>query len=214
MNADMHKYFEQLHSYLKWQTEQIIRLGRQYHELVKEIELLKAQRSIHIDKIEYKFDQLKVEKLDGTLNIGVSPAGGKAIEDLEIQGEQVPLQQDDEKPAGAGQDAEPECFLQMRGRVHNYLEMECPDYVTAVQSKYGLALPPEYGEFVVEDIRIQIEPRIWHYLKSEGVLAGSAGPEQNEAVYGKIKHDIQFAIDRHMQQVKAKGEAKGSGQGG
>ncbi len=39
-----------------------------------------------MEKIEYKFDQLKVESLDGTLNIGLNPSNLKeTIEDLAVE---------------------------------------------------------------------------------------------------------------------------------
>ena len=34
---------------------------------------LQSRPSVHVEKLEYKFDQLKVEKLEGTLNIGLNP---------------------------------------------------------------------------------------------------------------------------------------------
>ena len=34
---------------------------------------LKEAPSTKIDRIEYKFDQLKIETLEGTLNIGLNP---------------------------------------------------------------------------------------------------------------------------------------------
>ncbi|MGD7045241.1 spore germination protein GerPC [Jeotgalibacillus proteolyticus] len=41
--------------------------------------------SVHIEKIEYKFDQLKVETLEGTLSIGLSPSD-LYKQDVEIPG--------------------------------------------------------------------------------------------------------------------------------
>ena len=36
----------------------------------------------HIDSLAYHFDQLKVEKLDGTLNIGMTPPSEDTIKEI------------------------------------------------------------------------------------------------------------------------------------
>lgn len=68
-------YFHQLNEYLRWQTERIRYLEGRIELIAHELELLKRQRGVTIEKIEYNFDQLKVETLEGTLNVGLSPAG-------------------------------------------------------------------------------------------------------------------------------------------
>ena len=54
------------------------------NKLSKEIDALKDKPPINVERLEYKFDQLKIEKLDGTLNIGINPADLNNIEDMEI----------------------------------------------------------------------------------------------------------------------------------
>lgn len=52
--------------------------------LIEEIEQLKARPPVRVDRIEYAFDQLKIETLDGTLNIGINPSDLSSIEDAAI----------------------------------------------------------------------------------------------------------------------------------
>lgn len=75
MYAEYASYFQKLNDYLKWQTERIRYLESRIDGLEQELDKVKSQDRIRIDKIEYNFDQLKVEKLDGTLNVGIAPRG-------------------------------------------------------------------------------------------------------------------------------------------
>lgn len=68
-------YFHQLNEYLRWQTERIRNLEGRIELIERELDSLKGQRGVTIERIEYKFDQLKVETLEGTLNVGLSPTG-------------------------------------------------------------------------------------------------------------------------------------------
>lgn len=63
---------------LEQRLEQSIRRTEQ---LEKELAELRSKPPIHV---EYHFDQLKVSKLDGTLNIGLSPQAMKDIESFEV----------------------------------------------------------------------------------------------------------------------------------
>jgi len=84
-----HPYFQQLNAYIQWQYRKLQELERQIGELRVELETLKRQRTTTVERIEYKFDQLKIERLEGTLHIGISPDVGKSIEDFTINGSGV-----------------------------------------------------------------------------------------------------------------------------
>ena len=70
----MYQYLQQLHSIVMKQENKILHLEKAIFQLNKEIQELKQKPAIHVDKMEYKFDQLKVETLEGTLNIGLNPS--------------------------------------------------------------------------------------------------------------------------------------------
>ncbi|WP_248929485.1 spore germination protein GerPC [Paenibacillus hamazuiensis] len=196
MNGDpFRNYYEQLNAYLKWQTDQIIRLEQKYSALQREVEQLKQQKAIRIDRIEYKFDQLKVETLEGTLNIGISPNGGKTIEDMAVNGE----------PVGGNQD-DPEMFARLERRTQQYLDEECPADIQAMEARHQLVLGKDNREFIVEDIRGQIEQRIWHYVTQHERPQNAVDPQQAEdAIFEQIKSDIRTAVDRYLQTYKSKG---------
>ncbi len=60
---------------LRQQHEQIECLEKQVAAMQEQLNQLNAKPTYNIESIAYHFDQLKVEKLDGTLNIGMTAPG-------------------------------------------------------------------------------------------------------------------------------------------
>jgi spore germination protein PC len=87
-------WIQELYAHLNWQTEQINQLQKQTDKLQTEVELLKKQKHISVEKIEYKFDQLKVETLHGTLHIGVTPNMEKTIEEAAVNGKELSVSEE------------------------------------------------------------------------------------------------------------------------
>lgn len=80
------QWAQQLCSYVDMQKQRIDKLEQTVNKLQADLKAMKDEKRIHIDKIEYNFDQLKVEKLDGTLTIGISPSALDQIEDFSVNG--------------------------------------------------------------------------------------------------------------------------------
>lgn len=80
------QWAQQVSAYIEMQKQRIDKLEQTVTKLQTDLNALKNQKGIHIDKIEYKFDQLKVEKLDGTLTIGINPSLLDNIDDLTVNG--------------------------------------------------------------------------------------------------------------------------------
>lgn len=83
------QWAQQLSAYIEMQKQRIDQLEQAITKLQSDLNALKDQKRFHIDKIEYNFDQLKVEKLDGTLTIGISPSSLDNIEDFAVNGTQL-----------------------------------------------------------------------------------------------------------------------------
>src|SRR5690625_980139 len=67
------QYVNELYQSINEQDLRIKQMEQSIEKLLTQIEELKNKESTHIEKIEYKFDQLKVETVEGTLHIGVLP---------------------------------------------------------------------------------------------------------------------------------------------
>ncbi|MGG1517689.1 spore germination protein GerPC [Paenibacillus oryzisoli] len=79
-------------------TQTVSSLKQTVDKQQEDLKALKEEKRFHIDKIEYNFDQLKVEKLDGTLTIGISPGTLDQIDDFAVNGS---------NPMNAGMDQNP-----------------------------------------------------------------------------------------------------------
>uniref|UniRef100_A0A4Y8Q2M9 Spore germination protein GerPC n=1 Tax=Paenibacillus athensensis TaxID=1967502 RepID=A0A4Y8Q2M9_9BACL len=79
-------WFQQLYAFLGAQQRRIEQLEKQVGQLQGELAAVQKQKTIQIDRIEYKFDQLKVEKLEGTLSIGINPGALEDIADATVNG--------------------------------------------------------------------------------------------------------------------------------
>lgn len=124
----------------------------------EEIEKLKEKPSIQVGTIQYKFDQLKVETLEGTLNIGLNPQDVQGIEDFAIQNGQ------------AGTPMPPmemmQRSLKIEEAINEYLESGLPAFIAEAGGKIGLKQPETYASFIKNDIKKQLPSRIEAHLRN------------------------------------------------
>jgi spore germination protein PC len=176
--------------YLEAQDKRILQLEQELKRLTKEISLLKNKPPIHVDKIEYKFDQLKVESLDGTLS---------NIDELAIHNQ----------PASPTPFSFPE-----REKVVNEMAEEImsdlDEMIQGTEEQVGISLDPTYHEFIRNDVSRQLEQRIIMYFDHSSPTDRS--PHQfeqlKEQVYEKVKSDIQVALMNFI--THSKGQTGGN----
>ncbi|MFC5652172.1 spore germination protein GerPC [Paenibacillus solisilvae] len=72
----------QQHCRLEEQQLIINRLIKQVTDLTERMKASESRPLYHIDSLSYHFDQLKVEKLDGTLNIGMTPPSEETVKEI------------------------------------------------------------------------------------------------------------------------------------
>ena len=147
---------QQLFQHLNWQSQKLLHLEQGIQAILRELEELKKPATPTVDKIEYNFDQLKIEKLEGTLNIGISSGQGKSIEDLSVNGQ--PLEQ-----ASRSINQENAHFMIIRKKINDYLDTEIPSELQNLGRQYNLTLTYEKHTIIIEDLRQQIDERIRHY---------------------------------------------------
>ncbi|MFB0845639.1 spore germination protein GerPC [Paenibacillus oleatilyticus] len=199
-------YFQKLNDYLKWQTSRIRSLENKVESLSKELESLKKQRGVTIERIEYKFDQLKVEKLDGTLNVGLSPSGlgGQSVEDMEVGGETIRTNT-----------ASSESFARIQQQVTDYLQQLCPAELAQLEEKYQVKLGEDTTESIIGDLQGQIGQRIDYYLKygiDPDIVVLTT--EQEQSITDKVIRDIRLGLEQYFLKRKTGGEAQNDSAGG
>lgn len=119
VQKDMFYYYNQLINKIQRQEEKIRELIDQQAVFQQEMEKLKNEPSINIERIDYQFDQLKIERLEGTLNIGINPNDLKDLDEFSIGQPQFP-------PPTSHFRNEP--FIEkLEKRLNDYLEQELPD---------------------------------------------------------------------------------------
>ncbi|GGE72592.1 spore germination protein GerPC [Priestia taiwanensis] len=156
MQEEIYKYLQQLHACIQQQEARIRTLETQVTTLQKEVEEIK-KKPLTIEKIEYKFDQLKVETLEGTLNIGLNPLNEPtSIEDFEITNQKVNIRMDEYKNPTIEQD--------ISSDIHTYLTQHGLPRIRELEGEYRIQLTDQYRQLMIEDIRVQVEPRIPYYF--------------------------------------------------
>ncbi|MEC0204953.1 spore germination protein GerPC [Paenibacillus lautus] len=78
-------YIQQLFYILQTQSEQMSRMEQMLKDMRSEIDRLRQGSEKTIDRVEYNFDLLKIEKLEGTLNIGLMPKEGQSLDDITVR---------------------------------------------------------------------------------------------------------------------------------
>lgn len=198
-------YVRQLAWQVKWQADRVNELAEKVKALEKEVELLKERGSVHVDRIEYRFDQLKVERLEGALHIGITPEAGKSIGDLVVNQKEVGLTPEPEQP-----------YADIRADIDAYLRGELPQMIESLETQHRFPLGTNYRQMIVDDIERQVEERIRHYLNHCPTDESSAEPADVRAtVKEKVKRDIRSAVERHFRMFPRGGEGQhetGSGQ--
>jgi spore germination protein PC len=195
-NVDWNGYLYQLNQQIQLQQVEIQKLQSSLAAIQAEIKELKKKPCTNIEKVEYKFDQLKVETLAGTLNIGLNPYNSEQVEDFAVnQGKlNVP---------GANAFS-PENQTMIRNSILQYLDEEGYKDIQTLEQRLGTPLNEAYYEFMIQDVKRQLDARIQYYLEQttpdqwEGDQRSKATVEQ---VIQKMKEDINGAFVAFIQHL-------------
>ncbi|MBB6285211.1 spore germination protein GerPC [Geobacillus subterraneus] len=196
----LYEYFVKLHRYISWQTKKIQALEQRLHLLEARLREIETQPRTSIERIEYKFDQLKVETLEGTLNIGIAPPGaGGTIEDFAVE----PVKTVIPKP-------EPVLMRPIQEKVAAYLNKEAPETLKQLERQYGRRLDDTYRQFILQDIARQTDDRIHFYLQEKAnqgdVPSGSRDEAVENEIFQKVKADIEQSLDAFLKHLPTGGE--------
>lgn len=188
MNAEFYEYVKKLHLYVQHQSKKISKLEKMVMDLQQEVAALKDRPPVQIGNIEYKFDQLKVETLEGTLNIGLNPTELDGIDDFSVDQKAVNV------PTPGKQ-----LFkrtIEIETALYKYLETDLEGIYRDAQAKLGINVDDSYFTFIKEDIRKQLSGRVAAHLKerSSGENGTEISPEMNNQVIDLLKQEIQNGV--------------------
>lgn len=196
-----YNYYQYFYNALGAQQKKLNQLEKTIKILEKEIDTLKKQPPNNIEKIEYKFDQLKVETLSGTLNVGINPYGqGEPIEDFSVN-------QQPAKVTPAIVKKYPHLFTDIQSEIDNYMNQNGQGIIQSYEQKYNRKLEGSHYQYMVDDVKKQLDERIMYYLSQvdESQITQQQVPKIQSSIVHKVKNDIDLAFDSFMKQMPKEG---------
>ncbi|ASA21777.1 spore germination protein GerPC [Paenibacillus donghaensis] len=191
----MHPYdIQQFFYALRAQTEKLQQVELLLREMRQDIDSLKQNSAVSSGPVNYHFEQLKIEKLEGTLNIGMTPGDGNPLEHATVNGQPVYQQEDPNE----------RLVQQIQPRVISYLQQEVPQQFSRLGTEQAVAATPQHIQLVIQDLERQMAPRIREYL---GQLPPVEERDQDEgavveSIIRQIQADIDSAVMRHMELLR------------
>lgn len=198
MGPEMMRYFQQLHDYLQAQNATMEKMQKTIEQMHKDISELKEKQVPSVTKNEYKFDLLKVEKLEGTLNIGLNPKSSEgSIDEMSVH------QSMDVPPASHQAQQTSPSFDRVREQVYRYLDHDARQDLERIEQECGFPLDDAYRSFILTDIKKQINQRILYYLNQMDI--SRLEPEQlepwEEKTVQKVKRDIERTCESFIKNL-------------
>ncbi|MCG1020051.1 hypothetical protein EKQ44_00075 [Sutcliffiella horikoshii] len=186
---------QQLQQVVENQTKQISTLEELVKLMQKEIIQLKEKPSMNIERIEYKFDQLKVETLEGTLNIGLTPGSSGEIEDFIVTKNnlEVPVPQRNQNLAKG-----------IEADLREYLEKNGEAKIKQIAKQQGRSLEDHYYDFMIQDVNKQLSSRVNHKLNTitaEAVQKGYNDEKIKEITIQQLQGDMDKAFATFIQSL-------------
>lgn len=199
MNQDIYTYLHQFQQVLQQQQETIRALEDQIRMLKEELDELKSRPSSSIGRVEYKFDQLKVENLNGTLNIGLNPFAtkGQQIEDFQVDTETLHV-----NPETAPETA-PDFYQSIIQEMHRYLDEEAYNRILHFEREERTPLDDMYRQMMIDDIKKQMEHRLPYYLSQVQPYDDITSNPQylHDVIIQAMKQDIDKAFLAFIQHI-------------
>jgi len=197
VNQDVYIYLQQFQQVLQKQQETIHALEEQVRTLKEELDELKGRPSSSIGKVEYKFDQLKVENLNGTLNIGLNPFAtkGQQIEDFEVDTETLKVNPETQTT--------PDFYQDIIQEMHRYLDEEAYSRILHFEQEQRTPLDDMYRQMMIDDIKKQMEHRLPYYLSQVQPYEDiTSNPEyMKDVIIQAMKQDIDKAFLSFIQHI-------------
>ncbi|WP_054957850.1 spore germination protein GerPC [Paenibacillus dakarensis] len=190
-------YIEQLVQEVKKQTEKLREMEQLLQYLRKDVDGLLNKSNTNIERIDYHFDLLKIEKLEGTLNIGMTQNAAKTLEDMMVNGQPLDKLQTDPERALR--------LVAIQESVNAYLNNEATSIIEKLALGQELKIDEKYITMIVQDIRGQVDARIVLYLdQMEANNSGTVNDFQvQNTIIQQVKRDIDTAIMKHFEQLSA-----------
>ncbi|MEH7246650.1 spore germination protein GerPC [Neobacillus niacini] len=186
MYQDYSQLLQWVQMTLQAQEKRIVTLEHTIQKLQEEMKQLKEKPSVRVDKIEYKFDQLKVETLEGTLNIGLNPSDLANIEDFAVENQSLKTPIDPK--------AQMQRSMKVEESIYQYLETELPALFKETQNQLNVKLDDSYLAFIKQDIMKQLPARIDYHIQNTAAREREGEHSTEESIIDLLKQEIRKGI--------------------
>jgi len=206
MNTEIYQYMKKLHTFIEYQAKKVKQLENSVAELKQEVARLKERPPVQVGNIEYKFDQLKVETLDGTLNIGLNPSDLEGITDFSVDNKNIQAQAHPQAQASPKKVFKRS--MDIENELRDYLESKLPEIYQATKEKLNMNADDSYFQFIREDILKQLPNRIHSHLNNVNEQERESDDETKQKIVEKIQAEIQQGVYLFLEQVKKQTEGE------
>ncbi|MBB6443501.1 spore germination protein GerPC [Bacillus benzoevorans] len=191
MNQEFYYILQSIQDYVFQQDRKIQFLQKKIISLEKSITELQNRPPIQVERMEYKFDQLKVETLEGTLNIGLNPSDLQNIEDLALP-----------KQNGASTPKERMVmFTEIENSINEYLSENLSSIITNAGEQLQFKDADTYHEFILQDIKKQLPNRIEYYLNQPIRSENETSEQYTNHILEQLIKEIQHGVSLFLQHL-------------
>lgn len=191
MNQNIYQALQSMQAYLYNQDKKINKLQEQIKTLEKTVTELQNRPPVHVDRLEYKFDQLKVETLEGTLNIGLNPSDLKGIEDFSVPTKNGPVVPKERMAL----------FTEIETSLEQYLDTNLQSIMEDAGQQLNVQVDDSYREFILQDIKKQLPNRIEYYLNQPLRSSDETPEQQKEQAFEQMKKEIHHGVLTFLQHL-------------
>ncbi|OEH91670.1 spore germination protein GerPC [Bacillus solimangrovi] len=193
-------YLSKLQDYIQQQTQRIDQLEETIVELKDQLSSMQNNNGNGIEKIEYHFDQLKIETLEGTLNIGLTPNTPGEIEDF-INSEEAL------ESSPQVMKTHPNLLPKIKHQMEHFLRKDCNNLIQSKANELQYPIDVTMYPFILQDIQNQLDNRIMSYLNQVTPHQVQKDGEEKvvQHICSTIQTDIENGIHTFMQNMLQKG---------
>ena len=190
MNQNVYQILQSMQAYIYQQDKVLRDLQKKIQTIEETVSDLKKRPSVKVERMEYKFDQLKVETLEGTLNIGLNPSDLQAIEDFSVPGNNGTIHPKERMSM----------FTEIESSINEYLDSNLQSIMGDTSEPLEFPVDDTYRDFILQDIKKQLSTRIEYYL-NQPLRDGSTEEQQKEWIIEQLKKEIQHGVLTFLQNL-------------
>lgn len=186
---------DRIYSLIAWQYIRTDQLEQTLSGVQAELKRIASLPNQHIEKIDYNFEHLKIEKLDGTLIIGLAPSDTGMIEQMDAGG-----QLSEDIKLGNSTSQQPQHpFAPVQDPIHDYIHYTVPDLLDdCARDQQREPLTHEQKEEIRADLLRQTDERIRLYMQHYGKGGELPLDAIEPVVLEQVKQDIAAALPLYM----------------